>query len=52
MDNIKLAELDKLLGMLKENFSTMKDANESMIRVMEKLMESGMLCINRSHQGI
>ncbi|MGD0276763.1 MAG: hypothetical protein ABSB79_12060 [Syntrophales bacterium] len=40
MDNIKLAELDKLLEMLKENFSTLKEANESMIRGMEKLMES------------
>ena len=40
MDRIKLSEANKLLEKLKENFSTMKEANESMIRGMEKLMES------------
>ena len=39
MDNIELAELDNLLEMLKENFSTMKEANESMVRGMERLIE-------------
>jgi anthranilate phosphoribosyltransferase len=39
MDNIELAELDNLLEMLKENFSTMQESNESMIRGMEGLIE-------------
>jgi hypothetical protein len=39
MDSIELAELDKFLEMLKENFSTMKETNESMIRGMEKLID-------------
>lgn len=48
MDNIQLAELDKLLAMLKENFSKMKEANESMIKGMEKIIE----CMTFDHDKV
>jgi hypothetical protein len=40
MSNIELTELDKFLEMLKENYNTMKETNESMIRGMERLIEN------------
>ena len=39
MNDEERTHLDKLLEMLKENFSTMKEANESIIRGMERLIE-------------